>query len=204
MILVISGPSGCGKSTLIKKVMAELPGLAFSISHTTRPPRPSETNGVEYRFVGEPAFRRMAAAGRFAEWAVVHGHHYGTSKAELRRAGRTHDMVLDIDVQGARQIRENVSGAVLVFIMPPVAAELKARLVKRAENDAADIARRLKNAAAEVKQYGRFDFVVVNDDLERAADELRSIIVSIRCRTGNRKAEAARIVSSFRTEGRSR
>lgn len=201
MIFVITGPSGCGKSTLIKRVMAGLPGLAFSVSHTTRGPRPSETAGVNYHFVSEGTFRKMAAAGRFAEWAVVHGHYYGTSKVELKRGGRAKDMVLDIDVQGAGQIKENVKDAVFIFILPPVADELKKRLLLRGENTPEDIARRLKNAASEIKHYGRFDFVVINGDLEKAVDELRSVIVSVRCRTKNRKAEAARIAASFRTGG---
>lgn len=199
MIFVVCGPSGCGKSTLIGRLMDGLPGLSFSVSHTTRPPRDGERDGVEYRFVSEAAFKRMSDAGRFVEWAVVHGHYYGTSKAELRRAGggRT-DAVLDIDVQGAEQVRAGIGGgAVFVFIMPPVADELKRRLESRGQDSPADIARRLKNAAAEVRQYRKFDYVVINDDLEQAAGELRSIVVSARCRTAVREAEARRVVRSF-------
>jgi guanylate kinase len=134
MLFVITGPSGCGKSTLIKKVRRSLGDLAFSVSHTTRARRPSEKDGVDYHFVSERVFQRMIREKRFLEYARVHGNLYGTSRAEIEKKGRRSDVVLDIDVQGARQVRARVPGAALIFIMPPVAAELRRRLVERHED----------------------------------------------------------------------
>lgn len=180
MLFVISGPSGCGKSTLIKKVRRALGDIGFSVSHTTRPPRPSEEDGVDYHFVTERVFERMVREGRFLEHARVHGRLYGTSLAEVGRKSRGRDLVLDIDVQGARQVRRRVPGAVLVFVMPPVAAELRRRLEKRREDSPRDVERRLRNARAEVRAYDEFDFVVVNDDLARAAADLKCVITAAR------------------------
>ena len=182
MVLVITGPSGCGKSTLIKRVRRALGGLAFSVSHTTRPPRPSEKDGVDYPFVSERVFARMVREKRFLEHARVHGNLYGTSRAEVEAKGRRGDILLDIDVQGARQVRARVEGAVLVFIMPPVAAELRRRLTARGEDSREAVARRLRNARAEVRAYAEFDYVVVNDDLARAAADLKTIITAARHR----------------------
>ena len=193
MLFVITGPSGCGKSTLIKKVRRALGDLEFSVSHTTRPPRPSETDGVEYYFVSEREFERMVREDRFLEYARVHGHLYGTSLAEVARKGRRRDLILDIDVQGARQVRRRAPGAVHIFIMPPVAAELRRRLEKRHEDSAAAVERRLGNARTEVRAYGEFDFVVVNDDLDRAAADLKAVIVASR----RRPAEMAPVLKSI-------
>jgi len=197
MIYVVSGPSGCGKSTLIGLVRRDLAGLAFSVSHTTREPRPGEKDGVEYHFVGEPAFRRMIRERRFVEWAEVHGHLYGTSKAEIARKGRGRDLILDIDVQGARQVRERIPGAVLIFIMPPVFAELRRRLEHRKSDNPGAIARRLKNAAGEVRAYAEFEYVVVNDKLETAAAELEAVITAARCRREIRAVSLWPILRSF-------
>lgn len=198
MLFVISGPSGCGKSTLIKRVRRALGELEFSVSHTTRPPRPSEKDGVDYHFVSGPAFERMVREGRFLEHARVHGHLYGTSLGEIARKGRRSDVVLDIDVQGARQVRRRVPGAVLVFIMPPVAAELRRRLEKRREDSPEAVARRLRNARAEVRAFGEFDFVVINDDLGRAAAELKAVITACRRRPDAMAARLGPILRSFR------
>jgi guanylate kinase len=197
MVFVVSGPSGSGKSTLISRVRRDLEGLGFSVSHTTRTPRPSETDGVEYHFVTAGTFRRMVRAGRFVEWANVHGHLYGTSRAELARRERRGDVILDIDVQGARQVRKKLPRAVLVFIMPPVFGELRRRLRQRREDSPDDIEQRLRNAADEVRDYAEFDYVVVNDDLETAAAELRSIIVAARRRTEAMAATVRPILRSF-------
>jgi guanylate kinase len=197
MLFVISGPSGCGKSTLIRKVRRALGDLGFSVSHTTRPPRPSEKDGVDYHFVTEAAFARMVREGRFLEHARVHGHRYGTSLAEVGRKSRGRDLVLDIDVQGARQVRRRVPGAVLVFIMPPVAAELRRRLEKRREDSPREVERRLRNARAEVRAYGEFDFVVVNDDLARAAGELKCVIMAARRRPSAMGGALRPILKSF-------
>ena len=198
MLFVISGPSGCGKSTLIRKVRRNLGDLEFSVSHTTRAPRPSEKDGIEYYFVTEKAFERMVREKRFIEWARVHGHLYGTSRAEVDRKSRRRDVVLDIDVQGARQVRARVPGAVHVFIMPPVAGELRRRLERRHEDSPEAVERRLKNARAEIRAYGEFDYVVINDDLAKAAADLKAVIVASRHRPGAMAGALKPVLRSFR------
>jgi guanylate kinase len=197
MIFVVTGPSGCGKSTLIRRVRDELGGLSFSVSHTTRRRRVSERAGVDYHFVTLDGFERMAKRREFVEWAEVHGHLYGTSRAEVERKGRRGDVVLDIDVQGARQVRTRIPGAVQVFIMPPRFAELRRRLVQRGSEDPAAVERRLLDACREVLAFAEFDYVVVNDDLETAVEELRSVIVAARCRPANRTEALGRILRTF-------
>jgi guanylate kinase len=202
MLFVITGPSGCGKSTLITKVRRSLGDLEFSVSHTTRPPRPSEKDGVDYHFVSEKAFERLVREKRFLEHARVHGHLYGTSWTEVEKKGRRHDVVLDIDVQGARQVRAKVPGAVFIFVMPPVAAELRRRLVGRREDSPEAIERRLRTARTEVRAYDKFDFVVVNDDLGRAVTDLKAVIVASRHRPGAMAGAIRPILESFK-KGRS-
>jgi len=197
MLFVISGPSGCGKSTLIKKVRRSLGDLDFSVSHTTRPPRPSEKDGVDYHFVPAKTFERMVHEKRFIEWARVHGHLYGTSRAEVERKGRRRDVVLDIDVQGARQVRSRIPGAVLIFIMPPVAGELRRRIERRHEDSPEAVERRLRNARAEIRAYDEFDYVVVNDDLDKAAADLRAVIVASRHKSGAMAGALAPVLRSF-------
>jgi len=197
MVFVITGPSGCGKSTLIRRVRRALGGLEFSVSHTTRPRRPSERDGVDYHFVSERVFERMVREKRFLEHARVHGNLYGTSRAEVETKGRRGDIILDIDVQGARQIRARVEGAVLVFIMPPVASELRRRLVARGEDSREAVERRLRNARAEVRAYAEFDYVVVNDDLARAAADLKTVVAAARHRPEAMAAGLRPILRSF-------
>ncbi len=196
MLFVITGPSGSGKSTLIKKVRRAL-DLDFSVSHTTRARRPSERDGVDYHFVSERVFERMVREKRFLEHARVHGHLYGTSRAEVETKSRRRDIVLDIDVQGARQVRARVEGAVLIFIMPPVASELRRRLVGRGEDSRDAIARRLRNARAEIRAFAEFDYVVVNDDLPRAAADLKTVIGAARHRPGAMASDLRPILKSF-------
>ncbi len=203
MLFVVSGPSGCGKSTLIGWVRRDLPDLEFSVSHTTRAARPSETDGVDYHFITPRAFERMVRDRRFVEWARVHGHLYGTSKAELERKAKRGDVILDIDVQGARQVRKKMPRAILVFIMPPVFEELRRRLRRRKEDSRADIERRLRNAAAEVRAYTGFDYVVVNDDLEEAAAGLKSVILAARLRASAMAGTLAPVLRSFQSRARS-
>jgi guanylate kinase len=197
MLFVITGPSGCGKSTLIKEVRRSLGDLEFSVSHTTRTPRPSEKDGVDYHFVTGKTFARMVGEKRFVEWARVHGHLYGTSRAEIVRKGRRGDVVLDIDVQGARQVRARVPGAVHIFIMPPVAGELRRRLERRHEDSPEAVERRLKNARAEIRAYDEFDYVVVNDDLAKAAADLEAVIVASRLRPGAMAGALKPVLRSF-------
>ncbi|MBN2266283.1 MAG: guanylate kinase [Candidatus Aminicenantes bacterium] len=197
MVFVITGPSGCGKTTLIQKVRRAVPGLAFSVSHTTRPRRPSEKDGVDYHFVSEKVFARMVREKRFLEHARVHGSLYGTSRAEVVKKARGSDIILDIDVQGARQVRARVPGATLIFIMPPVAAELRRRLKGRREDDSGAVARRLRDARKEVRAYAEFDFIVINDDLGRALADLKTVIAAARHRPQAMAPLLAPILRSF-------
>ncbi len=198
MIFVVSGPSGCGKSTLIGIVRERIGGLAFSVSHTTRKRRPSEKNGVDYHFISRKDFERKARKGEFAEWARVHGHLYGTSWAELRRKSRRPGrLILDIDVQGARQIKDRIPDVVMIFVVPPGSGELRKRLERRREDSPAAVERRLRDAAVEMLAYPEFDFVVLNDDLERAVEELKSIVIASGCRTTERKRRVGTVLRSF-------
>src|SRR4030043_264459 len=178
MIYVISGPSGCGKSPLTRRVLASLDGARFSVSHTTRERRKSEVEGKDYYFVSQDRFLRLVEKGAFVEWAVVHGAYYGTSRQELTKGG-DRDVILDIDVQGAAQVRKKIETAVFIFILPPSFRELQKRMEERGLDSAAAIRKRLATARKEVRSITSFDYVVVNDDLETAGRELESIL---RCR----------------------
>lgn len=198
MLFVVTGPSGCGKSSLIHHVMRDLRNVRFSVSHTTRPRRPSEQDGRDYHFIGRPEFERMIAKKQFVEWALVHGYYYGTSKKEIDEKSAIGDLILDIDVQGARQIKSSPLRAVFVFILPPKYEELRKRLRDRGEDGPDIIDRRLRNAKREIRHYADFDYVVVNNKLDRAVLELESVILSSRCRTDVRNAEVRSILKSFR------
>ena len=198
MLFVISGPSGCGKTTLIGRVLREFPDARFSVSHTTRPRRPSEVEGREYHFVSPETFEAMVRSDQFIEWALVHGHRYGTSRIEIESAPEGVDIVLDVDVQGARQIRTGSRRAVFIFVMPPVFPELRLRLIARGTDSRAEIETRLRNARREILAYGEFDYLVINNDLEPAADELRTILRAERLRPGLRAEDIADILRSFR------
>jgi len=197
MLIVVTGPSGSGKSTILRHVMRDLRGVRFSVSHTTRPRRPSEKEGRDYYFVDRPEFERMIRRRAFVEWAVVHGELYGTSKREVADRGRSGDVILDIDVQGARQVQALDLGAVFVFILPPAFRELRQRLAERGEDKPAVVESRLKTARKEIKDYARFDYIVINDRLDRAVLELESIILASRCRLAARKARVGTILRSF-------
>ncbi|MCF6290274.1 MAG: guanylate kinase [Desulfobacterales bacterium] len=182
-LFIISAPSGAGKTTLLKKVMAGLPGLAFSVSHTTRPPRAGEKNGVDYHFVGRETFRTMRDSGEFLEWAEVHGNFYGTSRQAVEAGlARGLDVVLDIDVQGARQIWEVIDDCCSIFIAPPSMAELRRRLTGRSTDPPETIELRIKNAQQEMAALDRYQYLIVNDDLDTAAEVLRSVIIAQRSR----------------------
>ena len=184
LLVVVSAPSGAGKTSLCEWVVTAVPGLAHSVSFTTRPPRRDEQHGRDYHFVDETAFRGMVDRGEFAEWAVVHGHLYGTSQALLVRhftAGL--DVILDIDTQGAALLRRGYPNGVFVFIVPPSWAMLEERLRRRQSDAEADIQRRLQRAREEVKSYAEYQYVIVNDEFARAAEELKAIIVAERRRS---------------------
>lgn len=180
LLLIISSPSGAGKTTLTRDLLHRFPELTFSVSHTTRKPRPNEVDGRDYHFVSREEFTQRVAEHAFAEWAEVHGNLYGTALAELercRREGRR-GIVFDIDYQGARQIKARRDDAISVFVLPPTMEELKERLRRRASDDESTIERRYKNAQLEIAHYGLFDYVIVNDQLEDAKARLRSIVLA--------------------------
>jgi guanylate kinase len=183
--VVISAPSGVGKTSLARALIERNEDIAFSVSATTRPARDYERPGVDYLFVDDAEFDRMTAAGELLEWAVVHGRRYGTPAREIARAlDRGRIVVLDIDVQGARQVRAAFPGAVLVFVLPPTAAELARRLTGRGSEADEQMRVRLATALAEVGAAAEFDYVVVNDDFERALAALEAIVTAERQRTG--------------------
>jgi guanylate kinase len=176
-VFVITGPSGVGKGTLIRTLMGRVPGLQLSVSATTRPPRPGERDGVDYWFLTDAEFDRRLAAGEFLEHAAYSGRRYGTLREEVeRRVREGHAVVLEIELQGARQVRETLPEAVRVFIAPPSLDALRARLVGRGADDPEQVERRMAAALDELEAAGEFDHVVVNDRLEDAAGELEAIV----------------------------
>lgn len=187
LCLVISAPSGAGKSTLVGSLRRQFQHFAYSVSCTTREPRGGEKDGVHYHFISREEFVSRRDSGGFAEWAEVHGNLYGTPKGPVQKhllAGR--DVLFDIDVQGALQLKGVFPQGLFVFILPPSREELERRLRGRGTDTAEVIARRLGNALGELKQAGQFDYLIVNDDLDTVADELRAVYVAGRARTENR------------------
>jgi guanylate kinase len=183
-IIVISGPSGCGKSTLIHRLVDEFPELMFSVSHTTRPPRASEVPGKDYHFVSAEKFQRMIRERQFVEWAEVHGHRYGTSWREIRaKSGKGRTLVLDIDSQGARNIKGKFKEAMTIFVVPPTLAALKKRLLMRQGKIDLEAQRRLRAALKELRAYERYDYMIVNDKLPAALADLRCLYASFRLQT---------------------
>jgi guanylate kinase len=204
-LFIVSSPSGGGKTTLIRRLIADLPGapLHFSVSHTTRPRRTGEQDGREYHFVTDSEFRRMAARGAFLEHNRVHGRRYGTSHAEvLPRLARGEDVVLDVDVQGASDLRKAYPKAVSVFIVPPDRGELERRLrargLDRGVDEEKEIRKRLRTARAEIRKANEFQYVIVNDDLERATLELQSIVRATRVTYARQKTRLERLFREFR------
>lgn len=200
-LFIVSSPSGAGKTTLIHRVLRDprMGGTVhFSVSHTTRPPRTGERTGVEYHFVEEASFRAIAARGGFLEWAVVHGNLYGTSRDEVEPHLESGiDVLLDIDVQGARQVRSHVPEAVKVIVFPPSREVLEMRLKARG-SDAPDVVLlRLSAARKEMEEWGEFDYAIINEDLEAAVDELRSILVARRAGKGRRRERLESILRTF-------
>lgn len=184
ILFVLSAPSGGGKSTILKRVMADLPELVFSVSHTTRQPRAGEKNGKDYHFVNRESFQEIEQRqpSGFLEWAEVHGNLYGTSREEVEyHLQRGADVILDIDVQGAMQVIETAE-PVTVFITPPSLAELETRLRRRGTESEEDLSLRLQNARKELGYMDRYSYLVINDRLQTAVETLRSIIIAERCR----------------------
>jgi guanylate kinase len=193
LLLILSSPSGAGKTTLTRMLLERCPELRFSVSHTTRAPRANEQNGKDYHFVDREEFLRLVDQDAFIEWASVHRHLYGTSRAEVERARGTPGctgMIFDIDYQGARQIRAKVPEVVCVFVLPPSMEELQRRLRGRASETEEAVQRRFAVAKGEIEHYALFDYLVVNDSIDSAFDSLRSIVLAERSRRFRRAALA--------------
>ena len=198
-LFVVSSPSGGGKGTIIRHVLDVVPNLSYSVSFTTRAPRQQEINGREYFFVSRQVFEEMAAAGEFLEWACVHGNFYGTSKrqiAEETSAGT--DIVLEVDVQGAASVRELPLDSVSVFILPPSFSVLRERLIARGTDSPEELEVRLRNAPEELRQYSAFDYVIINDQVARAAGQLASIIYAERARCARQEHLVRAVIKKFK------
>lgn len=191
-LIVIAAPSGAGKTTLVHGLMQQNPGLRFSVSYTTRPQRANELDGVDYFFVASDVFESMLAAGDFLEHAEVFDHYYGTSRSQvdtLLQAG--HSVILEIDWQGARQVRKHMPACRSVFILPPSVAELKRRLIGRGTDTPEVIERRFRDALSDMSHWHEFDYAVINDDLKRATAELAAIALDAPSSSTLRTADAA-------------
>ena len=198
VLFILCSPSGAGKTTLTRHLLDELTDFTFSVSHTTRKPRPGEVDGREYHFIDRERFEQMVAEGAFAEWARVHDNFYGTSVREIERARSTgkRGIVFDIDYQGARQIKAKLRDAVGVFVLPPSMDELRRRLEGRGTEDAATVEKRFRNAWIEIEHYGVFDYLVVNDDLKKAKAAVLGIALAERHRRWRLAPAAEAILKS--------
>ncbi len=199
LVLIVSGPSGSGKSTLVERIL-ELPGTMLSVSCTTRRPRnKTESDGKWYNFVSEAEFQRMVAAGEFLEYAQVFGKNwYGTPRKWIDEArALKKDLVLEIDVQGALQVKSKLPGAISVFVLPPSRAELEHRIRARGQDSEDEIRRRLERARQEMLSYSSYDFAIINDDLERAGREAQAIALGSRCRVTRTEPRIREILMSF-------
>jgi len=191
-LYVVAAPSGAGKTTLVRLLLEQEAGVSLSVSFTTRPPRPNEQDGRDYHFVDAAAFRAMIARQEFLEWAEVHGNLYGTSKTWIsERLASGSDVLLEIDWQGARQVRSLFPGAIGIFILPPSLEELTRRLTGRGTDSADVIARRLAAAEDEMRHAGEFDYVIINDILEQALDDLRAVVRASRLTLAAQRARHA-------------
>ncbi|MCM3874054.1 MAG: guanylate kinase [Pyrinomonadaceae bacterium] len=197
ILFVVSSPSGGGKGTLVQRVLKQ-GNLSYSVSYTTRAPRNGEVEGREYFFVTPEEFDAMVTAGEFLEWAHVHGKLYGTSREQVFRDVREgRDIILEVDVQGAKSVRELVTDSVSIFILPPSIEILRQRLVARGTDSPEELELRLKNAPAELKHYKEFDYVIINDEVERAAGQLSCIIEAERAGRARQEPAIKQVVESF-------
>jgi guanylate kinase len=191
-LYVISGPSGVGKSTVIRKIRENVPYLGYSVSHTSREPRNNEKNGSDYHFVDRKTFKSMIDKGSFVEWAEVYQDLYGTSFSSLNLSlEKGLDVILDLDTQGARNVRSSYKESNLIFILPPSLQELENRLRERAQDNDDAMKTRIKNALLEINECTWYDFLIINDNIEKTVKELESIIISERCRN-NQKLDKVR------------
>ena len=197
-VFIISAPSGSGKSTLVGRLLTSDPNLLFSVSYTTRKPRGAEVDGQSYHFISREDFETRIRRGEFLEHAEVFGNYYGTHRGILERAIAEHkDLVLDIDVQGARQLKESIRDAISIFILAPSREILERRLRARSEDAETVIQRRLREAADEIRSYTSYDYVLVNDDLERSVDTLAAIVKAERVRRRKVEDQVRSILASF-------
>jgi guanylate kinase len=198
LVLIVSGPSGSGKSTLVQKIL-ELPGTLLAVSCTTRAPRKTESAGKWYNFVSEAEFQQMVARGEFLEHAQVFGKNwYGTPRKWLDEAlAQKKDLVLEIDVQGALQVKGKLPRSVAIFVLPPSAPDLERRIRERGQDAEDEIRRRLERARQEIQNYNRYDFTIVNDDLDRAGREVQAIALASRCLTAQKEERIRDILKSF-------
>jgi guanylate kinase len=197
-VFIISAPSGSGKSTLTHRLIAEIPNLRFSISYTTRSPRGKEIDGKDYFFISAGEFEARVAKGEFLEYAKVFGNYYGTHIGELESAAADgFDLILDIDVQGARQLKEKYPAAVSIFILPPSRQVLEQRLRARSQDSEPVIARRLHEAAEEIRNYSLYDYVLVNREVEASVETLESIVKATRSRRDRMEREIRPILETF-------
>jgi guanylate kinase len=198
LLVVVSAPSGTGKTTVVERLVQIVPGLSLSRSYTARAARPGEADGVDYNFISRERFESMIAEGAFLEWADVFGNFYGTAQADtVRERAFGRDLVLVIDVQGARKVRARCPEMVGVFVLPPSYEVLEQRLRGRSKDSEAEMQRRLATARAEIAAYVEYDYVVVNDELDACVERLRSVVLAERSRLRMMRPKAEQIVESF-------
>ena len=197
-LFVVSSPSGGGKGTIIRHVLDVVENLSYSVSYTTRAPRSNEVDGREYFFVSRETFDEMVAAGEFLESACVHGNFYGTSKKQIiEETAAAADLILEVDVQGAASVRKLLMDSVSIFILPPSYEVLRQRLIARGTDSPEELEVRLRNAPQELKQYSAFDYVIINDEIERAAGQLASIIYAERARCMRQEGLVRQVIEKF-------
>jgi guanylate kinase len=198
-VFIISAPSGSGKSTLVQWLLHSVPNLTFSVSYTTRPPRPTEKDGIHYHFRSRAEFEECLERGEFLEFAEVYGNYYGTHRSSIDRAVQEHkDLVLDIDVQGARQLKVAIPEAISIFVLPPSREILEQRLRARSQDSEEVIQRRLKAAAEEVQKYVQYDYVLINREIEESAARLATIVRAERMREARMRDDVGPILESFK------
>ena len=199
-LFVVSSPSGGGKGTIIRRVLEVVPNLSYSVSFTTRAPRPGEVNGREYFFISRDVYDDMVAGGEFLECACVHGNFYGTAKRQVTdETAAGIDIVLEVDVQGAASVRQLLLDSVSIFILPPSYQVLRERLIARGTDTPEQLEVRLRNAPEELRQYAKFDYVIFNDEVERAAGQLASIIYAERARCERQEKLVRAVIEKFTT-----
>jgi guanylate kinase len=200
-LFVVSSPSGGGKGTIIEHVLECVENLSYSVSYTTRAPRLKEVDGREYFFISRETFEGMVAGGEFLEWACVHGNLYGTAKNQiLVETAAGSDIILEVDVQGAASVRRLLMDSVSIFILPPSYEVLRERLIARGTDSPEELAVRLRNAPEELRQYSAFDYVIINDEVERAVNQLASIIYAERARCMRQEGLVREVIENFKSE----